>query len=64
MNIQGEMISDFLMILDTKLQICYRSIQASFVYKVDVPKLVTYLNQTPIFEWCGSKNEYPKDMCI
>jgi hypothetical protein len=31
-----------------------------------VPKLVTYLNQTPIFEWCvvrfGSKNGYPKDM--
>ena len=60
----GEMISDFLMILDTKLQICCRSIQTSFVYMVSVPKLVTYLNRKPIFEWCGSKNEYPKDMCI
>jgi hypothetical protein len=31
-----------------------------------VPNLVTYLNQTPIFEWCvarvGSKNGCPKDM--
>ena len=30
--------------------------------------LVTNLNQTPIFEWyvarCGSKNEYPVDMCL
>ena len=30
--------------------------------KVDVPNLVTYLNETPMFEWnvvwCGSKNGY------
>ena len=36
--------------------------------KVDAPNLVTYLNQTPIFEWCvarfGSKNGYPKDMSL
>ena len=36
--------------------------------KIDLPNLVTYLNQTPIFEWCvariGSKNGYPKDMSL
>ena len=29
---------------------------------------ITYLNWMPIFEWyvveCGSKNGYPKDMCV
>ena len=38
------------------------------VAKVDVPNLVTYLNQTPIFEWyvvwCGSENEYQKHMSL
>ena len=32
-----------------------------------MPKLVVYLNWTPIFEcyvgWCGSKNGHQKDMC-
>ena len=36
--------------------------------KVDEPNLITYLNWTPIFEWCvvrcGSKNGYQKDMCL
>ena len=35
---------------------------------VDMPNSITYLDQTPIFEWylvrCGSKNRYQKDMCI
>ena len=34
--------------------------------KVDEPNLVTYLNWTPIFEWCvvrcGSMNGYQKDV--
>jgi hypothetical protein len=33
-----------------------------------MPKSVTYLNHTPIFEWhvvwCGSKNGYKKHMCL
>ena len=33
-----------------------------------MPKLITYFNQTPIFELytvlCGSKNGYQKDMCL
>ena len=37
-------------------------------YTVDVPNLVTYLNQTPIFEWyvvrCISINRYENDMCV
>ena len=36
--------------------------------KGDVPNLVTYLNQTPMFESYavkyGSKNVYHKDMCL
>ena len=36
--------------------------------KVDVPHLVTSLNQPPNFEWYvvrrGSENEYQKDMCF
>ena len=36
--------------------------------KVEMPNLVTYPNQTHVFESyvmrCGSKNEYHKDMCI
>ena len=35
--------------------------------KVDLPNMVTYLIQIPIFEWyvlwCGSKNGYQKNMC-
>ena len=38
------------------------------VAKVYVPNLVTHLNQIPIFEWyvgwCGSENEYQKQMCL
>ena len=34
---------------------------------IDVPNLVTFLHQTPIFEWyvvtCDPKNGYQKDMC-
>ena len=37
-------------------------------YKVDVPNLIAYHNQTPIFEWnvtrCGFKNMYQGDICI
>ena len=36
-------------------------------YKIDNSYLVTFLCQTPIFEWyvgrCGSKNGYQKDVC-
>ena len=36
--------------------------------KIDMPKLVTHLNQTPIFEWhkvwCGSEKGYQKGMCL
>jgi hypothetical protein len=36
--------------------------------EVDMPNLVSSLNWTPIVEWCvvkcGSKNGYPKDMCL
>ena len=35
-----------------------------FFYNVNMPNLVTYLNQTPLFEWCvvrcGSKNNHQK----
>ena len=41
---------------------------ASCSLKVELPNMVTYLIQTPIFElhvvWCGYKNEYKKDMCL
>ena len=37
---------------------------SSFFYKVSRPNLVTYLTQTPLFEWCalrcGSKNSHQK----
>ena len=40
----------------------FKSIDA-FKVKVDIPKSVTHLNHTPIFEWyvikCASKNGYP-----
>ena len=32
--------------------------------KVDMPNSVSSLNQTPIFEWCGSKNRYQKNTCF
>ena len=35
---------------------------------IDTPYSVTFLIETPIFEWyvvwCGSKNGYRKDMCL
>ena len=41
---------------------------AGLNHKADVPNLVTYLYQTPIFEWyvvrCGSKNRYQNDLCL
>jgi hypothetical protein len=37
-------------------------------YTIDVPNLVTYLNQTPMFEWCVvrciSINGYQNDTCV
>ena len=36
-------------------------------YMVNVPNSITYLNWTPIFDWCvvrcESKNRHQKDMC-
>ena len=39
------------------------------IIKVDNPYPITFLTKTPsMFEWyvvwCGSKNEYQKDMCL
>ena len=35
---------------------------------MNVPSLITYLKQTPIFEWCvvrcGSKNGHQKGICF
>ena len=39
-----------------------------YITKVDMPNLVSYLNQHPIFEsygvGCGFDNGYQKDMCL
>jgi hypothetical protein len=43
-------------------------VDSETISKVDMPKLVTSLNQTPIFQWYvvwfGSKNGYQEDMCL
>ena len=42
------------------------SFSSMFTPSIDVPNSITYLNQTPIFEWyvvrCGTKNGYQKDV--
>jgi hypothetical protein len=39
----------------------------NFQYKISRPNSITYLNQTPLFEWCvircESKDGHQKDMC-
>lgn len=44
----------------------YMVLEQLHIYKVDTPKVATYPNWTPIFEWrmvwCGSKNEYQEEM--
>lgn len=41
--------------------------KSGLAHKVDMPYLVTYLNQRLVFERhvvrCGSKSEYQKDVC-
>ena len=47
--------------------VCENNDSYTTLVKVDVPNLVTYLNQTPILELyvvrCGFENGYQKDIC-
>jgi hypothetical protein len=47
--------------------VCENNDSHTTLVKVDVPNLVTYLNQTPILELhvvrCGSEIGYQKDIC-
>ena len=51
---------------ESRLVIFLHVSQLDIHAKVDTPNLVSFLNQTPIFEWymvrCGTKNGYIKDM--